>query len=425
MAEEPDALETKRRWKGPTMTQTVERLDIDVDAQFGHYRELVEKHRVLKLRMEKAEAEKRSVRERVFQRVMEEYSRELQHLESEIEPLSRSLQSARSTIQDQIKDIDLQLEENKDRIDEIAFRGRVGEFDASAADELRTPLADECSRLVRRRQQLTETLARMDARETARAADPPKPEPAPRREVRVAPRATEHPPKPERREAIEPGPARAEPAPERTESAPARRKLDHPEHRASSDGTSGEGDAFVDPTEWVGEFVKDEHPEPAESKFEGDPLFCTSGGAVGETRRTAAGNEATEDPLAGLADPCEENMAPSADTGSQANARTAKDTAYGGLPVLTITQGPGAGKTLPLLPMTMTLGREVDNNIELKDVDVARYHACISFEAGHYVIQDLEGSSGTFVNGQKVSKAPLSPGSTIRVGGTELHFDLG
>ncbi len=439
MAEGAGAPGTNRRWKGPTMTQTVERLDINVDAQFGQYRELVEKRRALKIRMEKAEAEKQSVSERVFQRVMAEYSRELQHIESELEPLARSLQSARATIQDQIKDIDLQVDQIRDRIDEIAFRSRVGEFDSAASDELRAPLADECDRLARRRQQLSETLVRMDAREAAKAADPPKPEAVPRREPREAPRSTERPLKPERREIMEPAPAHTEPARVRIEPAPthtepgrariepvpAHRSSDHREHRAATDGTSGEGDAFVDPTEWIGEFVKDENPEPAVSKFEGDPLFSKSREGTRETPGTSFENEQSEDPLAGLADPCEETIASPVDTGPQANPRAPKETAYGGLPVLTITQGPGAGKTLPLLPMTMTIGREVDNNIELKDVDVARYHARISFEAGHYVIQDLEGSSGTFVNGQKISKAPLSPGSTIRVGGTELHFDLG
>ncbi len=73
----------------------------------------------------------------------------------------------------------------------------------------------------------------------------------------------------------------------------------------------------------------------------------------------------------------------------------------------------------------MTLGREVDNNIEIKDIDIARYHARISFEGGHYTIQDLEGSSGTFVDGQKISKAVLTPGSSIRVGNSELKLEPG
>ena len=72
----------------------------------------------------------------------------------------------------------------------------------------------------------------------------------------------------------------------------------------------------------------------------------------------------------------------------------------------------------------MTIGRELDNNIELKDQDVARYHARITYHAGEYVIHDLEGSSGTFVNGEKISKKTLSPGDTIRAGDTELAFDL-
>ena len=74
--------------------------------------------------------------------------------------------------------------------------------------------------------------------------------------------------------------------------------------------------------------------------------------------------------------------------------------------------------------MTMMVGREVDNNIEIRDMNVARYHARISFEAGKYVIQDIEGSPGTFVDGERITKVALAPGAVIRVGGTELKFCL-
>lgn len=95
-----------------------------------------------------------------------------------------------------------------------------------------------------------------------------------------------------------------------------------------------------------------------------------------------------------------------------------------GFPVLIIVGGPGAGKKLPLVPMTMTVGREHDNNIELKDEDVARYHARISFQRGQYILQDLESSSGTWVNDERISEAILKQGDKIRVGATEMVIDF-
>jgi pSer/pThr/pTyr-binding forkhead associated (FHA) protein len=74
--------------------------------------------------------------------------------------------------------------------------------------------------------------------------------------------------------------------------------------------------------------------------------------------------------------------------------------------------------------VTMTLGREHDNNIELKDKDVSRYHARIIFSSGEYHIQDLDSSSGTFVNGDSITEKQLSHGDKINVGSTELLIDF-
>jgi pSer/pThr/pTyr-binding forkhead associated (FHA) protein len=98
--------------------------------------------------------------------------------------------------------------------------------------------------------------------------------------------------------------------------------------------------------------------------------------------------------------------------------------AQSGFPVLIIVGGPGSGKKLPLVPMTMTVGREHDNNIELKDEDVARYHARISFQRGQYVLEDLESSTGTWVNDERITEAVLKQGDRIRVGATELVIDF-
>lgn len=187
-------------------------------------------------------------------------------------------------------------------------------------------------------------------------------------------------------------------------------------------------EAFVDPTEWVGEFVRN---DPAEENADlGSARDHPTASAAGVTGREQPGSldppEAeVSDPLASLADPWDDTTAPSDETAPQGTRNSSNDGEPAGLPILTISRGPGAGKRLPLLPVTMTLGREVDNNIELKDKDVARYHARISYESGRYVIQDLDGSSGTFVNGEQVTKTALSPGDLIRVGGTELTLDLG
>jgi len=231
---------------------------------------------------------------------------------------------------------------------------------------------------------------------------------------RVSERTPEQSPerRPERvsERAPSPAPAAPRPAPRpadeiRTDSA----MRGESAIRAGSEPESAAAEAFVDPTEWVGEFVI---PEPRVA-------------AKAEGSKTAADTERSGDEmdnLSDLADPSDETISAPNEVSSRSSERSIgpSDT----LPILTVVSGPAAGKRLPLLPMTMTLGREVDNNIEIKDIDVARYHARISFEGGHYTIQDLEGSSGTFVDGQRISKTVLAPGSSIRVGNSELKLEL-
>jgi len=361
---------------------TIERAEIALDTELARCRELAEERRALLGRIEKAESQKQSVKESIFKRVFDEYERELRELDDELVPLAKNIEEIRASLRGQIRDIETRSEELRDTIDELTFRFRVGEFEESALNERLAPFADECKRLMQRHKECSDSLARIDSRETA----PDQPEAASRQ-----------------REA----------APRPHEAAPL-----------------GGEDTLVDPKEWVEEFVAEDTPaDPAVADAQpAAPVNDFDGNASREFDEDASREEDdpagdAHDPLSALADPDDE-LAEEATTRYQ-SAKPSARAGSGGLPILTITKGPGTGKSLPLLPMTMTLGREVDNNIEIRDMNVARYHARISFEAGKYVIQDLEGSPGTFVDGQKITKAALNPGAVIRVGGTELKFCLG
>jgi RsiW-degrading membrane proteinase PrsW (M82 family) len=69
------------------------------------------------------------------------------------------------------------------------------------------------------------------------------------------------------------------------------------------------------------------------------------------------------------------------------------------------------------------IGRMDGNDITLTDPLVSRYHAAIRWAPHGYEIEDLGSANGTFVQGLRVQgRLPLSPGQTIRIGNTELHF---
>lgn len=73
----------------------------------------------------------------------------------------------------------------------------------------------------------------------------------------------------------------------------------------------------------------------------------------------------------------------------------------------------------------LRIGREDDNDIQLLDPTVHRYHALVrrSVTEG-YEIADLSDASGNgvLVNGDRVSHARLACGDVIRLGAAELKF---
>jgi len=70
----------------------------------------------------------------------------------------------------------------------------------------------------------------------------------------------------------------------------------------------------------------------------------------------------------------------------------------------------------------VVIGRGRENTLRLPDPDTSRRHARILCEAGHYRIQDLASTNGTFVNGQRVEEHTLAPGDRIRIGANQITF---
>ena len=70
----------------------------------------------------------------------------------------------------------------------------------------------------------------------------------------------------------------------------------------------------------------------------------------------------------------------------------------------------------PLPATTLRIGRALDNDIVVADHGVSRHHAELRNAAGAYSIVDLDSHNGTYVNGQRVTAAPLSDGDIVGIG---------
>jgi hypothetical protein len=418
---------------------TLDSATIELETQFAQYKDLSTRRDALQERISRAEAQRPSLKDKIFLRVLRGYQNDLQTLEKDLAPLQKKIDGARSDLKRKIEDIDIQTAELQDKLDEFAFRHRVGEFDDAELAERQCPVEAEYEELTQRGIGLVQLLEKLEAAPDASSTAEHKRHAPPNPDVE----ATVDPPsvktaEPERDSRAKGNPE--SPAADQPEQAALDETSANADDKLTLDADN-EGEPLVDPSKWVGEFAEEGFVRsPGSESADGDaetpdkepPKEISD--VLGYTEVNMDEGANSPNPLSELADPSDDADGPAGpqphpDTQSPVEApqpdnKTANTELGQAFPVLSIIKGAGAGKKLPLLPMTMTIGREVDNNIEIKDQDVARYHARITYHAGEYIAHDLEGSSGTYVNGEKTSKKTLSPGDTIRVGDTELKFDV-
>ncbi len=72
----------------------------------------------------------------------------------------------------------------------------------------------------------------------------------------------------------------------------------------------------------------------------------------------------------------------------------------------------------------VTIGRLPDNTVVIDSPAVSSHHACVFRDGDRFVVEDLQSTNGTFVNGTRVSRQVLHQGDVVLVGKHQLVFDL-
>ncbi|SJN30934.1 FHA domain-containing protein FhaB/FipA [Mycetocola reblochoni] len=90
---------------------------------------------------------------------------------------------------------------------------------------------------------------------------------------------------------------------------------------------------------------------------------------------------------------------------------------------LVIVAGTRAGERIPLGREPITIGRSSDSTLVLKDDYTSTHHARLVLWNDGWMIQDLDSTNGTFLNGKRISSpTPVPLGVPVKVGATSFEL---
>ncbi len=69
-----------------------------------------------------------------------------------------------------------------------------------------------------------------------------------------------------------------------------------------------------------------------------------------------------------------------------------------------------------------TIGRTPDNDIRIDTEFISRHHAVILMSGTMTVLEDLNSTNGTFVNGERISRCTLRAGDRVTIGKSEFRY---
>ena len=94
-------------------------------------------------------------------------------------------------------------------------------------------------------------------------------------------------------------------------------------------------------------------------------------------------------------------------------------------PARLIVQGPeGEPKTYVIEAPETLIGRNTTADVQILDRAISRDHSTITWEDDHYVVEDLQTTNGTRVNGKRIRSVTLEDGDQIQVGRSVLTFEF-
>jgi hypothetical protein len=90
---------------------------------------------------------------------------------------------------------------------------------------------------------------------------------------------------------------------------------------------------------------------------------------------------------------------------------------------LVVTAGEKVGTEIALSGRQLTIGRAGDSDLVVDDEFTSTHHAKLVFINGEWLVQDLDSTNGTLLDGKKVTTTSVVPMNTqVRVGQTSFEL---
>jgi hypothetical protein len=90
---------------------------------------------------------------------------------------------------------------------------------------------------------------------------------------------------------------------------------------------------------------------------------------------------------------------------------------------LVITSGPKAGLEIDLPAEQLTIGRSNESGLVIRDDYTSTHHARLMLWNDSWVVQDLDSTNGTYLDGVRVSvPTPVPMNATVKIGTTSFEL---
>jgi len=78
--------------------------------------------------------------------------------------------------------------------------------------------------------------------------------------------------------------------------------------------------------------------------------------------------------------------------------------------------GVGAGQVVSVGEEPFTMGRHATNKLPIDDDSISRFHARFVCDDGEYFVEDLGSRNGTFIQGKRITRAPIKDDDWVQLG---------